>query len=159
MICFPASAKAPTLSESIQDIVWAINARHDNLDDLAARIREFGLKISEARNIRFHANSPAAFPLLHLRPDTRRNIYLIFKEAINNAAKYSGCTDFEVKMQMDRRKLLMTMTDNGKGFDPATVQYGNGIANMRQRAAEIKGRLEVQTAPGNGVQIVLEVGI
>jgi len=153
------SQSAATLSESIQDIVWAINARHDNLDDLAARIREFGLKISEARNIRFHADIPAAFPLRHLRPDTRRNIYLIFKEGINNAAKYSGCSDFEVKMQLEGRKLLMELTDNGKGFDPAMVQYGNGIANMRQRAAEIKGRLEIQTAPGEGVRIILEVNV
>ena len=153
------SQSAATLSESIQDIVWAINARHDNLEDLLARIREFGLKISEARNIRFHTDIPASFPLLHLRPDTRRNIYLIFKEAMNNAAKYSACTDVAVKMQLDRRTLIMEIKDNGKGFDPALVQYGNGIANMRQRAAEIKGKLKVKTGPGEGVEILLKVGL
>lgn len=153
------SQSAATLSESIQDIVWAINARHDNLDDLVARMREFGLKISEARNIRFHADIPAQFPHYHLRPDTRRNIYLIFKEAINNAAKYSGCTDIHVLMQLNGRKLFSEIKDNGKGFDAAEVQYGNGIANMRQRAEEIKGKLEIRTAPGEGVHIVLEVGV
>jgi len=153
------SQSAATLSESIQDIVWAINARFDNLDDLAARIREFGLKIGEARNIRFSADIPAAFPALALRPDTRRNIYLIFKEAVNNAAKYSGCTDIGVKLHLEHRKIYLEIKDNGKGFDPATVQYGNGLANMRQRAAEIKGTLAVETAPGAGVRILLEVGV
>ena len=153
------SQSAATLSESIQDIVWAINARHDNLEDLTARIREFGLKISEARNIGFHADIPASFPMLHLRPDTRRNIYLIFKEAVNNAVKYSGCTGIEVKMQLERHKLLMEIKDNGKGFDPAVVQYGNGIANMRQRAAEIRGKLELRTAPGEGVNISIAVAV
>lgn len=153
------SHSAANLSEAIQDIVWSINASHDNLDDLAARMREFGLKISEARNIHFHADIPASFPSIPLRPDTRRNIYLIFKEAINNAAKYSECTEITVKMLLERRNLLFEIKDNGKGYDPATVQYGNGVANMRQRAAEIKGKLEVQTAPGEGVRIMLEVAV
>lgn len=150
---------AATLSESIQDIVWAISARHDNIEDLAARIRAFGLKISEARNIQFLADIPTSFPALALRPDTRRNIYLIFKEAMNNAAKYAECNQVEVSLRLERRKLTLEIKDNGKGFDPASTHYGNGIANMRQRAADINGRLDVQTAPGKGVRIWLEVSI
>lgn len=150
---------AATLSEAMQDIVWAINARHDNLEDLAARMREFGLKIGEARNIRFSADIPASFPLRQLRPDQRRNIYLIFKEAVNNAAKYSECTEINVNMLLNGRKLVLDIADNGKGFDPKTVQAGNGLANMRQRAADIKGKIDVQTAPGKGVRILLEVQV
>ena len=150
---------ATALSEAMQDIVWAINARHDNFDDLAARMREFGLKISEARNIRLTADIPATFSVPHLRPDLRRNIYLIFKEAVNNAVKYSECSEINVTMQLNGRKLTLEITDNGKGFDPAAVQYGNGMVNMRQRAADIKGKLEVQAAPGAGVRILLEVGV
>jgi signal transduction histidine kinase/ligand-binding sensor domain-containing protein len=150
---------ATALSEAMQDIVWAINARHDNFDDLAARMREFGLKISEARDIRFSADIPASFSVRHLRPDLRRNIYLIFKEAVNNAAKYSGCSEINLNMKLNGRKLFLEIKDDGKGFDPATVQYGNGLANMRQRAADIKGKLEVKTAPGAGVKIGLEVEV
>jgi len=153
------SQSATTLSEAMQDIVWAINARHDNLEDLAARMREFGLKIGEARNIRFSADIPASFPLRHLRPDQRRNIYLIFKEAVNNAAKYSGCTEIGVNMMLSGRKLTLEIKDNGKGFDPQTVQPGNGLSNMRLRAADIKGTLDVQTSPENGVRILLEVEV
>ncbi len=150
---------AATLSEAIQDIVWAINARHDNLDDLTARMREFGLRISEARGIRFIANVPGTLPDLHLRPDTRRNVYLIFKEAVNNAAKYSGCTEINASLHLNRRYLTLDIRDNGKGFDPETVQYGNGIANMRQRAEEIRAALEVQTGPEKGVRILLQVAV
>ncbi|MBP6828218.1 MAG: hypothetical protein KA165_16760, partial [Saprospiraceae bacterium] len=151
---------AASLSEAMQDIVWAINARYDNLDDLAARMREFGVKIGEARGIRFHDEISDTFSSRHLRPDHRRNIYLIFKEAMNNAAKYSECAQISVQMQLSRsRSLVLDIKDDGRGFDPQTVQPGNGLTNMRQRAAEIGGRLDIQTAPGQGVRILLTVDV
>ncbi|MEZ4967256.1 MAG: two-component regulator propeller domain-containing protein [Saprospiraceae bacterium] len=150
---------AGALSESMQDIVWAINYRHDNLEDLAARMREFGLKISEARGIQFNADLPETFQQRALRPDQRRNIYLIFKEAVNNAAKYSKCTGINVSMQLHRNRLSMEISDNGNGFDPETVQYGNGLNNMQQRAKEIRGKLIIQTEPRQGVRILLDVDV
>ena len=150
---------AAALSEAMQDIVWAINARYDNLDDLAARMREFGLRIGEARGIRFRDEISSTFSLRHLRPDQRRNIYLIFKEALNNAAKYSECSEIRVRMELNRSKLMLEIKDDGKGFDPDAVQPGNGLTNMRQRAAEIGGELDLKTSPGQGVQIELVVEV
>ncbi len=150
---------AASLSEAMQDIVWAINARYDNLDDLAARMREFGVRIGEARSIRFVDAISPTFSLRHLRPDQRRNIYLIFKEAMNNATKYSECSEISVHMELVRSKLILEIKDDGKGFDPQTVQAGNGLTNMRQRAAEIGGELVIKAAPGSGVQILLTVEV
>ena len=150
---------AASLSDAMQDIVWAINYRHDNLADLASRMREFGLRIGEARNIRFSADLPEDLQHRNLRPDQRRNIYLIFKEAVNNAAKYADCTGIQVRLQWSRNKIFMEIQDDGKGFDPKTVQQGNGLANMRQRAADIGGKLEIQTAPGKGVRVLLSVSL
>jgi signal transduction histidine kinase len=118
-------------------------------------MREFGLKIAESRQIAFRTEMPAQLPDRSLRPDQRRNIYLIFKEAVNNAVKYSNATEITVRLTLYVRQLHLEIIDNGQGFDPATVQYGNGVANMRLRASEIGGRLDLYTQPGQGVRLVL----
>lgn len=80
-------------------------------------------------------------------------------KCVKVVAKYSECSEISVRMQLNGRKLFLEIKDDGKGFDLATVEYGNGIVNMRQRSAEINGNLEVISAPGEGVRILLEVGV
>lgn len=148
---------AGTLSDAVREIVWAIGGKNDQLDDLVTRMREFGLRICEAKNISFKTDLPDPMPQRTLRPDQLRNIYLIFKEAVNNAAKYADCTEIQLRLRIRRQFLTLEIYDNGRGFDPAAVasQGGNGLPNLRQRAAEIGGKLGLETAPGQGVRVVL----
>jgi signal transduction histidine kinase/ligand-binding sensor domain-containing protein len=149
------SASAAALSESMQDIIWTINSRHDQLEDLVTRMREFGFRMLEARRIQFQVNISENFQSTQLSIGQRRNIYLIFKEAINNAIKYSGCARVALTLSIARKNLEMIIEDDGQGFDLQQADNGNGLRNLRQRAAEIGGRLDIHAHPGAGTRIEL----
>ncbi|OIN56944.1 sensor histidine kinase [Arsenicibacter rosenii] len=149
------SQSATSLSESMQDIIWTIRTHQDTLDDVVIRMREFGLKMAEARDIAFRMDVMESFQ--PLKPDMaqRRNLYLIFKESINNAIKYAQCTAINVDLRVIHGQLQLTIQDNGQGFDPATVREGNGLQNLRQRALEINGTLSIESVRGQGTTIRL----
>src|SRR5471030_723134 len=81
--------------------------------------------------------------------DKRKNFYLIYKEAINNACKYAGSTNVSVSIAEKDRNLVMIITDNGKGFDVVKNSLGgNGLKNMKARANEIGAKFEITSWPG-----------
>jgi signal transduction histidine kinase len=83
----------------------------------------------------------------------RKNFYLVFKEAINNIAKYAGCSDVWIEMTLKNKQVILSIRDNGKGFDPEIARKGNGLINMRTRAEQLKGTLNIDTVPGEGTTI------
>jgi signal transduction histidine kinase/ligand-binding sensor domain-containing protein len=156
------SQSATNLSESMQDIIWAMKTDHDQLEDLTSHMMEFGLRLLESRNIQFKTHIVDGFSGKQLLPEVRRNVYLIFKEAVNNIAKYSEATEAQFDFALRKSILSMKIADNGKGFDPEDLQTGgggNGLKNMRRRASEIGGKLEIFSAPGEGVRIELSVEV
>jgi len=92
---------------------------------------------------------------MKLDMQTRKNLYLIFKEAMNNAAKYASCSTVEVRTSQESGQVKMVIRDNGKGFDRLVAKQGNGLANMHQRAAQMKGRLSIQSGEyGTVIELV-----
>jgi len=87
--------------------------------------------------------------------EERKNFYLIFKEAIHNAFKYAGCSEVVVRLNSEGNTVSMSIADNGKGFDTTKESAGNGLANMRKRAAGLKGKLEITAAPDSGTTVLL----
>jgi ligand-binding sensor domain-containing protein/signal transduction histidine kinase len=152
------------LVDSMSDIVWAINPRRDRLSDLAQRMREFAGDVFTAREIEFSFRAPAGGPELRLDADVRRQLYLIFKEAVNNAARHSRCTQAEIELDVAQGYLLLHVRDNGRGFDPngdaATSRNGNGLASMRERARALGGEIEIisQANLGAAVKLNLPLG-
>ena len=155
------SQSASNLSESMQDIIWAMKTKNDQLEDLAAHMMEFGLRILEAKNVKFKTQISDDFSGRHLKPEVRRNIYLIFKEAVNNAAKYSDATEVNLKCEVFRGTLVMKISDNGRGFDINNPAEGSGYGtiNMRKRAEDIGGTLTIASGPGEGTDIELQVRV
>jgi signal transduction histidine kinase len=84
-------------------------------------------------------------------------LYLIFKEAVNNAARHSACTQARVEMCIWKRRLELRISDNGRGFDPSTAGTGNGLMNMQRRATGLGAKLELQSEPGRGTDLKLTV--
>ncbi|MEP6948740.1 MAG: ATP-binding protein, partial [Ginsengibacter sp.] len=91
--------------------------------------------------------------------ESRRNIYLFCKEAINNAVKYSNGTLLELSMKDVDNKLEFSVSDNGKGFDAETVRRGNGLENMQKRADEMAAKLTLQSKPGEGSMVSMQLKI
>jgi signal transduction histidine kinase len=89
----------------------------------------------------------------------RRNVYLLFKEAVHNMAKYSKCTAAQCTLQTDGKVLTMTVEDNGRGFDTENTPPGNGQKTMLGRAQALGGTLQLRSAPGKGTRIVFTAAI
>ena len=87
--------------------------------------------------------------------EERKNFYLIYKEAINNTAKYAGCKSLWVQMKLNKDIVSLKIRDNGKGFDVENNNKGNGMFNMKKRAEMLKGTLTVESTVGEGTLLQL----
>ena len=135
------------------DIVWAINPRRDTLLDVIRRMREHAEEVCLPQNIDLAFRSPAGEPSSKLGVDVRRDAYLIFKEAVNNALRHSGCGRLEVVIGQENGTLALTVRDDGRGFDPTCDGDGNGLASMRRRAEAHGGRFSIDSRAGAGTTI------
>jgi len=145
------------LVDSMSDIVWAINPNKDHLRDLIQRMRRFASDLFTARQIEFSFSAPGEEQALKIGADLRRQVFLIFKEAVNNIARHSACTEAQIEMRIENRWLTVRVADNGPGFDPAQISEGQGLASMRARAKELGGELQVTSNDGQGTTILLNV--
>lgn len=139
--------------ESMGDIVWMIKPEADkDSRALARRMEKFAADITASSGIRcvFRSENPEAFALSMLQ---KRNVYLIFKEALNNAIKYAEASEINVSLRFTGKRLLLEVTDDGKGFDTQSVRAGNGLDNMAQRAADIGASYELTSVSGKGTTV------
>ncbi len=142
--------------DNMNDIIWSIKPENDSLVSVLSRMREFAGTVLEAKNITCIIDFPSANTNLVLPLELKNNLFLIFKEAINNLAKYSGATQAHIVLSISGNKLYMRISDNGKGFDSTdsiTGTGGNGMKNMSKRARESKAELIVNSKKGEGTTI------
>jgi ligand-binding sensor domain-containing protein/signal transduction histidine kinase len=151
------AGSARELLASMSDIVWAINPRHDHLRDLQQRMRRFSSDLFGARNIDFVFRAPALDRELKLGADMRREIYLVFKEAVNNIVRHADCTQAEIDFSYERDWLALRVSDNGKGLPEGESGAGHGLLNMQARAKALGGAVSIASAAGQGTAIVLRV--
>lgn len=145
--------------DSMGDIVWAINPSKDRLEDLANRMRRFGNDLLSAREIRFALTAEEAVRRAHLGIDARRQLFLIFKEALNNAVRHSGCGAIDVSLALEGAVVVLTLRDDGAGFDPDSSPAGHGLASMRSRARETGGELRIDSRPGEGATVEARIPV
>ncbi len=115
--------------------------------------------MAEASGCKLHFHAEEELKTWRLDMTQRKNLYLIFKEAVNNAVKYSGCANLRVELLRDRYTIVLRVKDDGSGFDATatngSVGGGNGLGNMRNRAAEIPGTLSITSTLGQGTTVEL----
>jgi len=145
------------LVDSMSDIVWAINPEKDHLNDLLGRMRRFAADMLTARNIEFHFQTPNGENDVQLGANIRREVFLIFKESVNNLVKHSGCIRVEVRFQIDQDKLELTISDNGKGFDTSAESDGHGLTSMKERAVGLGAEIGIVSEAGRGTTTTLNV--
>jgi signal transduction histidine kinase len=140
---------------TLSDLVWSIDARRDTFQELANRMRSFGLDLLSTKDIRFQLTTDVPDMTRNIAVDVRQNLYLIFKEAVNNIAKHSGASEAQASLGEKDGWLIMTIRDNGKGLPEAVRSGGQGLKNMKMRAQRIGGRIEIMNA--EGLRIVIRV--
>jgi len=145
--------------DAMDDIIWAVNPQNDHFNDLAIRMREFAIPLLEARNIRFEIDINESILNTRIKMEARKNIFLIFKECINNLLKHAACTSMKLSVGKSNGQLEFVISDDGKGFDADALSSRNGLKNMRKRAQEIGSKISIRSQPGNGTMIRLLVDI
>jgi two-component sensor histidine kinase len=145
------------LVDSMSDIVWAINPNKDQLSDLLQRMRRFASDLFTARKIEFAFTAPGEEQALKIGTELRRQVFLIFKEAVNNVARHSKCTEAQIELRIESRSVIVTVADNGAGFDPADINEGHGLESMHARAKALSGELQIMTNDGSGTTVLLKV--
>ena len=121
-------------------------------------MRRFASDVEAARGVEVGLGSGSRSPAHRLGPDFRRHVYLIFKEAVSNAARHSGCRKSGgPRRRTPRPRFLLRIKDDGTGFDAASATEGYGLTTMSRRARELGGRLEIASRPGGGTALTAEL--
>jgi signal transduction histidine kinase/ligand-binding sensor domain-containing protein len=136
------SSMSREIVSTMSDIVWSIDNRSDTAGALLMRMKDFANELLQPKNITYDFRVSGINEKAIVDPLIRQNIYLLFKEAINNMAKHAHATNVVIKITNDSKKIKMILSDNGKGFDIAKDFNGNGLKNMERRAKAIQGDLQ-----------------
>jgi signal transduction histidine kinase len=145
---------ARELIGSLSDIVWSVDPSKDDLQNAIRRIAQFGEDTCEGRHIAFATELQEDFSSARLTLEQRRELFLLFKEAITNAVKHSKahCVTFRVGLR--NKAPFLQLLDDGTGFDPGGTTTGNGIRSMRHRAGQL-GTLRIECPDDGGTDITL----
>jgi signal transduction histidine kinase len=154
---------ARQLTRAMDEIVWAVDPQHDTLDSVASYL---GILIHEQTGdsgIRCRLDFPVYLPAWPVTAEVRHNLFLAFKEALHNMVKHSGATEVHIAFALEPAGFAVTISDNGRGFDPSAIPGGrphrNGLVNMRQRLTEIGGRCGIESRPGEGARVTFSLPV
>jgi len=145
--------------QALDDIVWSINTNNDTLEQTVIRMRRYAAEIFDAANINYTLQLDEQFAHRKLNMEQRRDIFLIFKEGINNVYKHAGATNVSIRVWPDRSRLYMEIKDDGRGFDTGVFTHRNGLKNMRSRLEKWRGEMLVQSSPGHGCTILVDIAM
>lgn len=145
------------MQQSMSDIIWAIKPDNDKLENMAARMREYLSHTLEAKNIAINFEADEQVLKESLSMEQRKDLFLIFKETVNNAAKYAGSSSVTVNLKKEKNSIVLLVSDEGVGFDVTKKHSSNGLKNMQSRAASLKATLVITSAPGKGTQVRLSI--
>ncbi len=120
-------------------------------------MKRYAADMMDGSNISYRIEFPETTDKVVLTMEKRRDMFLLFKEAVNNLVKYSAAKNALLQITLDGKRLFMLVKDDGKGFDRSSILTGNGLHNMEQRAAALDGQLQISSAPGTGTEIRFEM--
>ncbi|HEY5462375.1 MAG TPA: ATP-binding protein [Hanamia sp.] len=146
---------AGEMIDEMNDIVWTINPKNDNMERTISRMQIFATSLLASKEVSLIFDLDEEIKKEKVSMDKRKNCYLIFKEVLNNAIKHSECTEIEISLHKNHHNIEMKITDNGKGFNPENLHSGNGLDNIRQRATEIGGELNICHPNETGIMVSL----
>ena len=161
---------ARELTRAMDEIVWAVNPKHDTLDSLVTYLGRFAQNFLSTAGIRCRLDVPLHLPAWTVTAEIRHNVFLALKEALHNVVKHAHASEVRISLDLLADGFVLLVADNGCGFDlnggprpsspdAARLSSGYGLSNMRKRLEEIGGRCDWDTAPGEGTRLKLQVTI
>jgi signal transduction histidine kinase len=151
---------ARELAQTLDEMVWMVNPRNDTLTKLGLYLAAYAEEFFQATNIRCLLDVPPGLPPCPLAAETRHNLFLTVKEALNNIVKHSHASEARLRLALKDSTLEIDIEDDGVGFPiEAEALSGNGLSNMKERIREIGGAFDVTSRPNNGTRICVRVGV
>jgi signal transduction histidine kinase len=152
-------------TRALDEIVWAVNPRHDSLEGLVTYMGKFAQDYLAALNVRCRLELPVQLPDWPLTADVRHNLFLAFKEALNNTVKHAEASEVTIVLRVDDVGYTLEVRDNGRGLSADGTRSasrdrassGNGLENLRRRLAAIGGSCEITSVPGRGTNVSFRV--
>lgn len=146
--------------QALDEIVWAVNPKQDSLAGLLSYLREFAPQFLAPAGIHCHLDFPSPVPNLRLAAQTRHDLFLVIKEALQNIVKHAGARKATLRLTIEGKRLLFSIRDDGVGLaQNAQSMNGNGMDNMRHRLAQLGGDLTVLSQPGQGAELRFELNL
>jgi two-component system, NarL family, sensor histidine kinase UhpB len=152
-------AQSEQLQQGISDIVWSVKPDNDRLENMTIRMREYISHVLEPKNIITNFLADEKLPEKSIGMQQRRDLLMIFKEAVNNIAKYSNATVAEIRIEQVNNNLLLKIKDNGIGFDTEKITSSNGLKNMKARALSLNGKFTITAQQGKGTLVELQIPV
>jgi ligand-binding sensor domain-containing protein/two-component sensor histidine kinase len=150
------SEEVQASSQAMDDIIWSVNSHNDSLPETMARMRRFAAELFDNTNVNCHLQLDERGHR-KLSMEQRRDVYLIYKEALNNIHKHAAASNVWIEVFQNHNYLHMNIRDDGKGFDTSFVTHRNGLKNLRARVHKWKGEINVESIPGQGTAIELRL--
>ena len=154
------SLTARDTTRSLDEIVWALNSSNDTLESLVNYACKYAQDYFALGGVSFRAELPTQLPPTPILPEVRHNIFLAFKEAVNNVVKHAQATEARVRLELQPDRFILTITDNVRGVGVlADKKLRNGLKNMRKRLADVRGEFEINPGVSGGTVVKLAVPI
>ncbi|MES2694442.1 MAG: two-component regulator propeller domain-containing protein [Verrucomicrobiota bacterium] len=154
------SEAAQQLMKSLDETVWAVNPRNDDLPNLINYMSHYAVKFLRTAGIECLLDLPDDPPSLHVSAEMRHHVYMAMKEALNNIVRHAQATQVQFAVTFTNGTLSITLADNGVGLATGpTERQGNGLTNMAQRLKQIGGTFEISGAPGGGTRVSLSIDV
>ena len=157
------------MTQAMDEIVWAVNPQHDTLDSLATYLGKYAQDFLEGPGLRCRLDMSVQLPNWRLKAEARHNLFLAFKESLNNVLRHAAATEVRISLTTDNHAFTIVVEDNGKGFTtdpmrnapsvPGQPASRNGLANMRHRLQQIGGQCEIHSVIGKGTRVEFHVAV
>jgi signal transduction histidine kinase/streptogramin lyase len=146
------------LARRLDETVWAVNPKNDSISHLATYVCHFAREFLEPTGVRCRLDVAPELPEATLRAEVRHSVFLVVKEALNNAVKHSAATELKLCLAASDGAMTIEIADNGRGFAAETQsETGNGLRNMAERMAEAGGEFQLRSVPGQGTTVCLRL--
>lgn len=150
-------ASTGQLLPRMRDIVWLIDPEKEGLRPLVERLRTIADSLTSGLELDFSSNAESGN--LKLGMADRRDLLLLYREALTNIARHAEAGRVEIRVDLKRGSLKLEIRDDGKGFGTDHDFDGSGLRNMRRRARALGAELDIQSAPGTGTTVSLELAL
>lgn len=146
-------------SQALDDIIWSVNTNNDGLEETVARMRRYAAELFDAGNVHYEFQLDPDLSQKKLSMEQRRDFYLVYKELLNNIFKHAKAKNVWISIHIERNNLVLSVKDDGIGFDSLADTHRNGLKNLHTRVSRWHGFIQVRSAPGMGTMIVANLPV